>query len=61
MCGKTTTLQRAHIIAVADGGTDDASNYTTLCASCNNKQAQRDTRRRRSARRAFEEPGPFDD
>lgn len=45
-CGSTRNLTRGHIIAAADGGTNDPSNYLCLCQSCQNRQAAQDTRRR---------------
>lgn len=47
-CGRSDVpLQLGHVVAAADGGLPEPSNYTTLCGSCNVTQAQADTRRRR--------------
>ena len=51
-CNKTDltakTLQVDHIIALAQGGTNDFSNFQTLCAKCNReKSAKLDPRFRR--------------
>jgi len=44
-CGATTDLTVDHIVALANGGTNDLSNFQTLCRSCNSrKQHQFDPR-----------------
>ena len=36
-CGRNNALQINHIIPVADGGTSDMNNLSTLCAACHNE------------------------
>ena len=33
-CGKRSRLECDHIVAVADGGSDDLANLRTLCRTC---------------------------
>ncbi len=37
-CGETTNLEVDHIIPLAKGGTNDLSNFQTLCRRCNSKK-----------------------
>ena len=46
-CGTSFDLQRSHIVAIEDGGTNDPENYRTLCRTDNNRQAAADTKARR--------------
>ncbi len=39
MCGRSkdeVSLEVDHVVAVAEGGTDEAGNLVTLCRDCNN-------------------------
>lgn len=40
-CGSTEDITIDHIIAVANGGTNDIDNLQTLCRSCNSKKGTR--------------------
>ena len=37
-CGATESLSIDHVIPLAKGGANDASNYATLCRPCNSKK-----------------------
>lgn len=36
-CGRRNDLQAHHLVAIADGGADSASNIEVLCAPCHKK------------------------
>ena len=40
-CGAVDDLTVDHIIAIKQGGTNDPSNYQTLCRSCNSSKGSR--------------------
>lgn len=40
-CGATENLTIDHIIPLAEGGTNDISNFQTLCQSCNSRKGRR--------------------
>jgi 5-methylcytosine-specific restriction enzyme A len=42
-CGATENLTIDHIIPLAQGGTNDISNFQTLCQSCNSRKGARIT------------------
>jgi 5-methylcytosine-specific restriction enzyme A len=43
ICGSTENLVIDHIIPLAKGGTNDISNFQTLCLSCNSRKGSRIT------------------
>jgi 5-methylcytosine-specific restriction enzyme A len=43
ICGATEDLTIDHIIPLAAGGTNDISNFQTLCQSCNSRKGSKIT------------------